>query len=182
MKKVIGIAVLCCMVGLLVAPTSAKEVAVKAGGALYFGDDVSYGGAVAVDVPTPLLEGRIFISPFVDLYPYGGPSKSNVKIGVGGVSALYKAPAGEGLQVYAGLGGGAGQVRFQNKKETGGMLALMAGLQYAATEKISVFAQGKFLAIMTDDITVGTVAGNRDTMDAPRKFTVQAGVAFNVGQ
>ena len=148
MKRVIGIAVLCGIIGLLVAPTSAKEVAVKAGGALYFGDDVSYGGAVAVDVPTPFLEGRIFVSPFVDIYPFGGPSDSNVKIGAGGVSVLYKALAGEGVHVYGGVGGGMGQVRFQDESKSGGMFAVMGGLQYAATEKISVFAQGKFLAIM----------------------------------
>ena len=183
MKKVLGIAVVCCVIGLLIAPASARDALVKVGGAVYFGDDPLYGGAIAVDIQTPLLEERLYVSPFADVYAFGGDSNSSVKVGAGGVSVLYKAEAGEGVHIYGGVGGGGGQVRFQSESKTGGAIAALLGLQYAAHEKVSVFAQGKFLAMLTDEITVGTIQmGNRATLDAPKKFTIQVGVAINVGQ
>jgi hypothetical protein len=182
MKKVFGIAIVCCVFALIAAPVSATEVLVKVGGGVYLGDETLFGPVAAVDIPTPALEERLYVQPFVDAYI----SKSWFKVAGGGVNLIYKYEAEEGITVYGGAGGGVGHVRFRGNNGTGGMINVLAGAQYAATDQISVFGQAKYMAVLKDldyrialPAPLGTVTRS---LDGPKDFAIQVGVAFTVGQ
>ena len=182
MRRVIGIAVLFCIIGLLVAPTSAKETTVKLGGGAFFGEETIFGGAAAVDVPTSFLEGMLHVSPFVDAFI----SKKWYKAAGGGINIILKKEANEKAKVYGGVGGGIGHTRYRGTKKTHGLVDVVGGVEFQATSQISIFAQGKFMAFLASEesvrVTVGGVTRTVKYPMGPRKAAVEVGVAFNVGQ
>ena len=181
MRNVLGIVIAICVVGLLVAPAPAKEMMVKVGGGALAGDETIFGPTVALNIPTELLEGRLNIQPFAEGYI----NKSWFKVAGGGVNAIIKHEAGEGLQVFGGAGGGVGHVRYRGESKTTGLVNAIAGLEYAASDKITVFVQGKYLYVVSGvdyryRMLTSTVF--RTTTIDVQDFAIQAGLAFNVGQ
>jgi len=177
MKRTIGIALLVCLVGVVfyASPASAREATIKLGGGVYF-DETLIGGNFQVDIPVAK-EGKFNISPFVDAYV----SKSPFKVVGGGLNLLYKGQAGESGKIYFGAGGGVGQVRFQGESGTGAMANAVLGAEFAASEKISIFIQGRLLAVFGGEAKVSSgIITQTLPLDA-RHFALEGGISFNVG-
>ena len=177
MKRMIGIALVVFLVGfvLYVSPASAREATVKVGGGIYF-DESLIGGNFQVDIPVAK-EGKVNISPFVDAYV----SKSWFKVAGGGLNLLYKGQAGESGKIFFGAGGGIGQVRLQGENGTGGMANALLGGEFAASEKISIFIQGRWIAVFGGEAKVSSGLFTRTLDLDARHFAIEGGISFNVG-
>ena len=176
MKRTIGITLALCLVGMVwitVSPASARETTIKIGSGVYL-DETQIGGNFQVDIPVAK-EGKINISPFVDAYV----SKKWTKIGGGGLNLLFKGGAGEAGKIFFGVGGGYGQARLHGENANGALATALFGGEFAASEKISIFIQGRWLAVFGGEVVVSNV-GTYD-LNA-RHFAIEAGIAFNVGE
>jgi hypothetical protein len=165
MKRTIGIALALCLVATIfvyVSPASAREATIKIGSGVYF-DETQIGGNFQVDIPVAK-EGKINISPFVDAYV----SKKWTKIGGGGLNLLFKGGAGETGKIFFGIGGGFGQARLHGENASGALANALFGGEFSASEKISIFIQGRWLAVF----------GGLDA----RHFAIEGGLSFNVGE
>jgi hypothetical protein len=156
-------------------------------------DENTPGIMAAVDIP--LGDGVLGVSPFIDLF-----SKAGSQIISGGLNALIKKAEGKAW-VYIGGGGGFGYIKSDaeymgggatqkvSASKTQGMANGIVGVEYWGSDKISVFAQARFIALFGGSGTMVPLVPPADsdgstTFDvdlAVRSFAFQLGLSLKFG-
>ena len=155
-------------------------------------DENTPGIMAAVDIP--LGEGVLGVSPFIDIF-----SKSRSQIIGGGLNALIKKAEGKAW-VYLGGGGGFGYIKSEMEYIGGGVTQKVSaskiqrmangivGVEYWGSDKISVFAQARFIALFGGSGTIVPLEPEADDGDttfdvdlAVRSFAFQVGLSLKFG-
>ena len=169
--------------------------AVKLGAGIHF-DEETPGIGLAYDINAS--EGLVAFSPFSDFF-----TKSENTVFGGGLNLVVKRPVGEKGIFYFGGGGGVGSVtsvrEFEIESETEttapaderveasrtqAMANVLVGLEFATTERASVFLQAKWIGMYSGDPEVYTLSDGREV--APeldvKSFAFHVGLSINIGQ
>ena len=183
-----------CLTVMLTTSTAWAQHALKLGAGVHF-DEQTPGIGLAYDISAS--EGLVAFSPFIDFF-----SKSENRVFGGGLNLVVKRPTGEKGIIYFGGGGGVGSVSSTREfdvdigettdrsletveaSRTQAMVTVLAGLEFATTERASVFLQGKWIGMYSGDPEVITLSSGQEV--APeldvKSFAFQIGLSLNIGQ
>ena len=180
---------------MITTSTAWAQHALKLGAGIHL-DEETPGLGLAYDINAS--EGLVAFSPFVDFF-----SKSETKVFGGGLNLIVKRPVGEKGIIYFGGGGGVGSVtstrEFEIESEeettaptderveasrTQAMVDVLIGLEFATTERASVFLQAKWIGMYSGEPEVYSLSDGREV--APeldvKSFAFQVGLSINLGQ
>ena len=194
MQALIRVLIVICLTAMLATSTAWAQHALKLGAGIHF-DEQTPGIGLAYDISAS--EGLVAFSPFVDFF-----SKSESRVFGGGLNLVVKRPTGENGIIYFGGGGGIGSVTSKREfdvdigettdrsletveaSRTQAMVTLLAGLEFATTERASVFLQGKWIGMYSGDPDVIRLSSGQEV--APeldiKSFAFQIGLSLNIGQ
>ncbi|MCE2440716.1 MAG: hypothetical protein J4F39_14960 [Candidatus Latescibacteria bacterium] len=194
MQALIRVLIVICLTAMLATSTAWAQHALKLGAGIHF-DEQTPGIGLAYDISAS--EGLVAFSPFVDFF-----SKSESRVFGGGLNLVVKRPTGENGIIYFGGGGGIGSVTSKREfdvdigettdrsletveaSRTQAMVILLAGLEFATTERASVFLQGKWIGMYSGDPDVIRLSSGQEV--APeldiKSFAFQIGLSLNIGQ
>ena len=194
MQALIRGLIVICLTAMLATSTAWAQHALKLGAGIHF-DEQTPGIGLAYDISAS--EGLVAFSPFVDFF-----SKSESRVFGGGLNLVVKRPTGENGIIYFGGGGGIGSVTSKREfdvdigettdrsletveaSRTQAMVTLLAGLEFATTERASVFLQGKWIGMYSGDPDVIRLSSGQEV--APeldiKSFAFQIGLSLNIGQ
>lgn len=194
MQALIRVLFALCFTAMLTASDAWAQHALKLGAGIHL-DEQTPGIGLAYDISAS--EGLVAFSPFVDFF-----SKSESRVFGGGLNLVVKRPAGENGIIYFGGGGGIGSVTSKREfdvdigdttdqsletveaSRTQAMVTLLFGLEFATTERASVFLQGKWIGMYSGDPEVIRLSSGQEV--APeldiKSFAFQIGLSLNIGQ
>ena len=114
---------------------------------------------VCASVDVPLGGSGAAFSPFADVY-----FKAGDRVAAFGAHMVFRRPAGQKSWMYIGGGGGFGNVKSEKHetdylpdlqvdnilvaKKTVPMASAVLGMEYASTERTSMFIQGRWIAML----------------------------------
>ncbi len=174
------------------AGVAGAQGALKFGAGVHF-DEKMPGVCASIDIP---LGGSYYaFSPFAEAFFKGDNSVAGV-----GLNLMVKRPSGQKTLMYVAAGGGLGYVKsvrdrsevdddgqqvFETLEASKSQILANAliGLEYASTERASIFVQAKWVGMFGGGQTVVTLSnGTTTTADLDVKnLAVQVGVAFHLG-
>lgn len=194
MQGLIRVFFVICLTATLTTSTAWAQHALKLGAGVHF-DEQTPGIGLAYDISAS--EGLVAFSPFIDFF-----TKSENRVFGGGLNLVVKRPTGEKGIIYFGGGGGIGSVTSKREfdvdigettdqsletveaSRTQAMVTVLAGLEFATTERASVFLQGKWIGMYSGDPEVIRLSSGQEV--APeldvKSFAFQIGLSLNIGQ
>jgi|SaaInl7_200m_RNA_FD_contig_21_3189278_length_1142_multi_10_in_0_out_0_1 hypothetical protein len=161
MKRAGLIALLILSAGVLYPSHASAEGVLRLGGGVFLDGDLP-GVTGSIDIPIGG-SGAAF-SPFTDVYFKGGD-----RVAAFGANLMFRRHTGEKSWMYLGVGGGFGNVKSEKHesdylpeldierilvaKKTVPMANIVLGLEYASTERTSMFVQGRWIGMLSGSDT-----------------------------
>jgi hypothetical protein len=194
MHALIRVFFVACLTATFATSTAWAQHALKLGAGIHL-DEETPGIGLAYDFNAS--EGLVAFSPFLDFF-----SKSTNRVFGGGLNLIVKRPVGEKGIFYFGAGGGVGSVTSTREfdvdigettdaslekieaSRTQAMVDVLIGMEFATTERASVFLQAKWIGMYSGKPDVIVLSSGQEVAPAldVKSFAFQVGLSINIGQ
>ena len=191
MKRAGLIALLILSTGVFCGPDVCAEGILRVGGGVFFDGEMP---GVCASLDIPLGSSGAAFSPFTDVYFKGGD-----RVAAFGAKMVFRRAAGQKSWMYLGGGGGFGNVKSEKRemdylpdlqvdqilvaKKTVPMASAVLGMEYASTERTSMFIQGQWIAMLggSDTKVLLSDGTERAAQLNVRHVAVNVGLAVHFG-
>ncbi len=194
MQAFIRVLFVVCFTAMLTTSTTWAQHTLKLGAGIHLDEDTP-GIGLAYDINAS--EGLVAFSPFLDYF-----SKSGSKVLGGGLNLIVKRPVGEKGLFYVGGGGGVGSVKDTQEfdvdigettdlsvetveaSRTQAMVDVLIGMEFATTERASVFLQVKWIGMYSGEPEKYPLSNGEEVAPelAVKSFAFQVGLSINIGK